>query len=55
VVPPGQSRQIADLAVSLVQVTAVAGADHNHPALFGGPEVVAAVVAVAEEVDPIRG
>jgi hypothetical protein len=54
VVPPEQSREVADLAASLVQVTVVAGADHNDLALSGGPEVVAAVVAVADEVDASR-
>jgi hypothetical protein len=54
VVPPGQSRQVADLAANLVQVNVVAGADHNDPALISGPEVVAAVVAVADQVDTSR-
>ncbi|MPZ26126.1 MAG: alpha/beta fold hydrolase [Micromonosporaceae bacterium] len=52
VVPPRQSRQVADLAAGLVRATVVAGADHNDPALFDGPEVVAAVVAVADKIDP---
>lgn len=51
VVPPGQSRRVADLATSPVQITVVAGADHNDPALSSGPAVVAAVVAVADHVD----
>jgi hypothetical protein len=51
VVPPGQSRQVAELAAGLVQVTAVTGADHNDPALSGGPDVVAAVVKVAESTN----
>jgi hypothetical protein len=50
-VPPGQSRQVAELAAGLVQVTAVTGADHNDPALSGGPDVVAAVVKVAESTN----
>lgn len=48
VVPPQQSRQVAELAAGLVRVSVVAGADHNHWALLDGPEVVAAVVAVAD-------
>lgn len=47
VVPPQQSRRVAELAAGLVRVSVVAGADHNHPALLDGPEVLAAVVAVA--------
>jgi uncharacterized protein len=50
IVPPGQSRRVAELAATLVRVTALAGADHNDPALVHGPEVVAAVVAVADHV-----
>lgn len=52
VVPPRQSRRIADLAAGLVRATVVAGADHNDPALLDGPEVVAAVAAVAGKIDP---
>lgn len=52
IVPPGQSRQVAEQAATLVRVTALAGADHNDPALVHGPEVVAAVVAIADHVLP---
>jgi hypothetical protein len=55
VVPPELSRQVADLAACLVRVTVVAGADHNDLALLNGPEVVAAVVAVADKVDAAGG
>ncbi|HET8662070.1 MAG TPA: alpha/beta hydrolase [Micromonosporaceae bacterium] len=50
VVPPEQSRAVAERAAGPVQVTAVAGADHNDLALFAGPQVVDAVVALADLV-----
>jgi hypothetical protein len=55
VVPPDQSRRVAELAAAPVRVSVVAGADHNDPALVHGPEVVAAVVAVADHVDASPG
>jgi hypothetical protein len=51
IVPPSQSREVADLAAGLVRVSVVAGADHNDPALTSGPEVIAAVVAIADHLD----
>jgi hypothetical protein len=48
VVPPAQSRRVADLAPNLVHRTVVPGADHNDPALGDGPAVISAVLAVAD-------
>jgi hypothetical protein len=48
VVPPAQSRRVADLAPNLVHRAVVPGADHNDPALGDGPAVVSAVLAVAD-------
>lgn len=50
IVPPALSRAVAQRAAGPVQVTAVAGADHNDLALFAGPQMVAAVVALADLV-----
>src|SRR5690606_19983802 len=47
VVPPAQSREVAARAAGPVQVTEIAGADHNDPVMFSGPELVSAVVALA--------
>jgi pimeloyl-ACP methyl ester carboxylesterase len=50
IVPPAQSRQVAEAAAGLVEVVAVEGADHNDPALFDGPRIVTAVVALADRL-----
>ncbi len=50
VVPPGQSRRVAAAAPGPTRVVRVAGADHNDPALLDGPDLVAAVVALADRV-----
>jgi fermentation-respiration switch protein FrsA (DUF1100 family) len=47
IVPPAQSREVASRAAGPVSVVAVDGADHNDRALLDGPELIAAVVAVA--------
>jgi uncharacterized protein len=47
IVPPEQSREVARRAAGPVQVTEIAGADHNDPVMFTGPELVSAVVALA--------
>jgi hypothetical protein len=44
IVPPQQSRAVADAALKLRQVVEVPGADHNDPVLFDGPQVVEAVI-----------
>ncbi|SNS36592.1 hypothetical protein SAMN06893096_103395 [Geodermatophilus pulveris] len=47
IVPPGQSRAVADAAAGLHRVVEVPGADHNDPVLLDGPELVGAVVELA--------
>jgi len=47
IVPPEQSRQVARRAAGPVQLTEIAGADHNDAGMFSGPELVSAVVALA--------
>jgi alpha-beta hydrolase superfamily lysophospholipase len=44
IVPPEQSRAVADAAPGLREVVAVPSADHNDPVLTDGPDVVRAVV-----------
>jgi fermentation-respiration switch protein FrsA (DUF1100 family) len=44
VVPPGQSRAVADAAAGPVDVVEIRGADHNDPVLLAGPGVVDAVL-----------
>jgi pimeloyl-ACP methyl ester carboxylesterase len=46
VVPPEQSRAVAEAAAGPVQVVVVQGAGHNDPNLLAGPQVVAAVVGL---------
>jgi uncharacterized protein len=52
IVPPEQSREVARRAAGPVQLTEIAGADHNDPVMFGGPELVSAVVALAATIAP---
>lgn len=47
IIPPEQSRQVAASAPGPAELIAVAGADHNDPALVHGEQVVDAVVALA--------
>lgn len=47
VVPPEQSRAVADAAAGPVTRVAVRGADHNDPVLLAGSRVVGAVAALA--------
>ena len=47
IVPPAQSRAVADAAARLHRVVEVPGADHNDLALLSGEEVVSAVVELA--------
>jgi fermentation-respiration switch protein FrsA (DUF1100 family) len=49
-VPPEQSRAVADRAAGPVRVVAVAGADHNDAALLWGQQLVDAVVDLADQV-----
>lgn len=52
IVPPEQSRRVAESAAGPVHLVEIAGADHNDPAMFAGPELVTAVVAVADASAP---
>ncbi len=47
IVPPSQSRAVAEAAADLRRVVEVPGADHNDRALLDGPELVEAVVGLA--------
>ncbi len=49
-VPPGQSRLVADKARRLVAAVEVQGADHNDQTLLDGKQLVDAVVQLAEHV-----
>lgn len=55
VVPPEQSRAVADGAAGPVQAIAVPGADHNDRVLLDGPAVISAVVTVAQQGCPPSG
>lgn len=50
VVPPDQSRTVADSAPRLFQLVEVGGAGHNDSALVAGEDLVGAVAALADEV-----
>jgi fermentation-respiration switch protein FrsA (DUF1100 family) len=53
VVPPEQSREVADSAAVLWRLVEVTGADHNDARLVHGPQVIRAVVDLAEHLaDP---
>jgi pimeloyl-ACP methyl ester carboxylesterase len=48
VVDPEQSRAVAAAAGGPVDVVQLPGADHNDPVLVGGPQVIDAVVRLAD-------
>lgn len=50
IVPAWQSRTVADNAAGPVTVTTIEGADHNDAVLLDGPELIAAVVEIAERL-----
>jgi alpha-beta hydrolase superfamily lysophospholipase len=50
IVPPGQSRAVAEAGSDVRRVVRIEGAEHNDPALLDGDELVAAVVELADEV-----
>lgn len=52
IVPPGQSRAVAEAAPELRQSVEVPGADHNDATLLDGDELVSAVVDLAKAVEP---
>lgn len=47
IVPPGQSRAVADAAARLQRLVEVPGADHNDPVLLDGDALVDAVLELA--------
>jgi fermentation-respiration switch protein FrsA (DUF1100 family) len=50
IVPPEQSRAVADAAAVLHQLVPITGANHNDPVLVAGDDVVQAVVDLADAV-----
>jgi uncharacterized protein len=50
IIPPEQSRQVAERAAGPVRVIEVAGADHNDAALFTGTDLLAALDELAREI-----
>ncbi|NIK60440.1 alpha/beta hydrolase [Kribbella shirazensis] len=50
VVPPEQSRSVAEAAPTLKDLVEIRGADHNDAELAHGPPVVAAVVRIADQL-----
>jgi fermentation-respiration switch protein FrsA (DUF1100 family) len=52
VIPPSQSRAVAEAAPVLRDHVVVAGADHNDPALLDGPRLVRAVLDLADHITP---
>jgi len=50
IVPPEQSRAVADAARGLTRVVEIQGADHDDPALLEGQELIAAIVELADHV-----
>lgn len=51
IIPPEQSREVAERAAGPVEVVVVEGADHNDPVLFDGPPLIGAVAALADRLD----
>src|SRR5690606_36892054 len=52
VIPPEQSRSVANRAAGPVTVVEVPGAEHNDPALTDGPRVIDAITDLARRVAP---
>jgi uncharacterized protein len=50
IVPPEQSRAVAQAARGLTRVVEVQGAEHNDRALLDGEELIAAIVDLADQV-----
>jgi fermentation-respiration switch protein FrsA (DUF1100 family) len=50
IVPPDQSRAVAEAGAGPTRVVEIPGADHNDPELLDGEELIAAVVALADRV-----
>jgi len=54
IVPPAQSRAVAEAAPGPVRTVEVQGADHNDMALLDGPELIGAVVELADRVRGVQ-
>lgn len=52
VVPPEQSRAVAESAPTMEHLVEIAGADHNDRALLDGHGLINAIVELADQVDP---
>jgi alpha-beta hydrolase superfamily lysophospholipase len=50
IVPPGFSRTVAEAAPGLTRTVAIQAADHNDTALLYGPELIDAVVDLADQI-----
>jgi uncharacterized protein len=50
IVPPAQSRAVAEAAPGPTRVVEIQGADHNDLALLDGEELIAAIVELADRV-----
>lgn len=48
IIPPGESRDVADAAAGSVEEVAIAGANHNDSVMFDGDQLVDAVVDLAD-------
>jgi uncharacterized protein len=55
IVPPSQSRAVAERAGGAVTLIEVAGADHNDGSLLDGPVLINAIVTVAAGLSPPHG
>ena len=52
IVPPGQSRAVADEARKLARVVEVKDANHNDRALLDGEELISAIIELADGIRP---
>jgi uncharacterized protein len=50
IVPPEQSRAVAEAARGPTRVVEIQGADHNDRALLDGEKLIAAIVELADQV-----
>ena len=50
IVPPEQSRAVAEAAPGPTRVLGIQGADHNDLALLAGEKLIAAIVELADQV-----
>lgn len=54
IVPPEQSRAVAEVASGVTRIVRIEGADHNDRALLDGDELINAIVDLADEVGEPR-